>query len=327
MRHADILVTIPENPPPDGIGAGYLAMRDGCRIRYATAPAAAGTEPRGTVLLLPGRNEYIEKYFETARDLAARGFGTAILDWRGQGGSDRELRDPDRGYIKRFDIYVDDLDAFFREVVMPDCRPPYSLLAHSTGALIALMAAPLFANRIRRMVLCAPLLALPASPMAVGFVRFLARFLHAVGLGRLYMPGRARRGKTLPFAGNRLTNDNERYARNQSVVAERPSLSIGGPTATWTRAMFAACERVSEPAFAADIRIPTLMLAAGRDRVVSTPAIERYTRRLRSASILTLDGARHELLQETDFHREQLLAAFDAFVPGDRTSERDTAPA
>jgi lysophospholipase len=32
--------------------------------------------------------------------------------------------------------------------------------------------------------------------------------------------------------------------------------------------------------------------------------------------MLTVDGARHELLQEADIFREQVLAAFDAFVPG-----------
>ena len=61
---------------------------------------------------------------------------------------------------------------------------------------------------------------------------------------------------------------------------------------------------------------PMLFIAAGADAVVSTPAIERYVRRLKSASLLTVDGARHELLQEADVYREQLLAAFDAFVPG-----------
>ena len=32
--------------------------------------------------------------------------------------------------------------------------------------------------------------------------------------------------------------------------------------------------------------------------------------------MLTIDGARHEILQEADVYREQFLAAFDAFVPG-----------
>ena len=63
----------------------------------------AGARPlKGTVVVLPGRNECIEKYFETVRDLSDRGFATAVLDWRGQGGSDRLIRDAQRGHVKSF---------------------------------------------------------------------------------------------------------------------------------------------------------------------------------------------------------------------------------
>jgi len=37
---------------------------------------------------------------------------------------------------------------------------------------------------------------------------------------------------------------------------------------------------------------------------------------LRLGSLLMIDGARHEILQERDIYREPLLAAFDAFIPG-----------
>ncbi|MEP4107279.1 MAG: alpha/beta hydrolase, partial [Nitratireductor sp.] len=67
-------------------------------------------------------------------------------------------------------------------------------------------------------------------------------------------------------------------------------------------------------------QVPTLFVAAGADMVVSTRAIERYATGLRAASLLTIDGARHELLQEADIYREQLLAAFAAFVPGTDTA-------
>ena len=49
---------------------------------------------------------------------------------------------------------------------------------------------------------------------------------------------------------------------------------------------------------------------------VSNVAIEHFARQLRVSSLLTIDGARHEILQEADFYREQFFAAFDAFIPG-----------
>jgi lysophospholipase len=93
-------------------------------------------------------------------------------------------------------------------------------------------------------------------------------------------------------------------------------LALGGPTIRWLKAAARASEIVSDPGFMARIQIPLLMIAAGADQVVSTRAVEAYARRLRLGSLLMIDGARHEILQEADLYREQFLAAFDAFIPG-----------
>lgn len=311
----DLLREIPDNPIPENAAADMMEAPDGVRIRYARFPASA---PNGTVVILPGRNEYIEKYFETVDDLRRRGFAVAALDWRGQGGSDRLLRNPMRGHIESFGEYVDDLDQFFFEVVLPDCRPPYTILGHSTGALIALMATPNLINRVRRIVLAAPFLEL-RTPLSPSWLKAIANLYCALGLGSRYIAGAGRRGRPTPFKANKLTSDSRRYARNQAVVEAHPRLGIGGPTAAWLRAALLAAEDVSEPEFMARIHLPILFLAAGSDTVVSTPAIESYAAALPSASALTVDGARHELFQEADFYREQALAAFEAFaqVPED----------
>jgi len=304
----------PDNPLPDNAVGGFFKARDGRQIRYARF-AATGRPEKGTVILLQGRNECIEKYFETVRNLSARGLGTATLDWRGQGGSDRLIRDPQRGYVRSFRDYADDLDIFFKEIVLPDCRGPYYILAHSTGALVALLASPRLVNRVQRMVLLTPFLGIPGQRYSMKAIRLMTTALTLLGLGRLYVkwgPPKA----AAPFEVNELTSDSARYRRNTSMFDAHPRLALGGPTVRWLRAASAAALVVSRPDFMARMRIPTLIVAAGADTVVSTRAIARYARYLRLSSLLTIDGARHEILQEADFYREQLLAAFDAFVPG-----------
>ncbi|WP_338040691.1 alpha/beta hydrolase [Nitratireductor luteus] len=294
-----------------------MKAADGLDIRYGLFPNAA---LNGTIVLLPGRNESIEKYFETIGDLAKRGFACAMLDWRGQGGSGRLLKDPRKGHIERFDDYVADLDQFFTEIVLPDCRPPFHLMAHSMGALIALLAAQELVNRVRRMILLAPPLDFSA-PLSMPAMRRVTGLFYVMGLGSLYAPGGRRRGGPLPFDGNRLSSDRQRFARNQAIVARHPDLAMGGPTAAWVHAACVASDRVRDPDFMAAIRVPILFLAAGTDSVVSTSAIERYARGLRSASALTVDGARHELLQEDDFYREQVLAAATTYILGAGAAE------
>ena len=62
--------------------------------------------------------------------------------------------------------------------------------------------------------------------------------------------------------------------------------------------------------------IPTLMISAGNDPIVSPMAVELFGRQMRSGAFLTISGSKHEILHERDIYREQVLAAFDAFVPG-----------
>ncbi len=319
-RMPDLLFETPDNPMPANGFSGMLTMPDGIRLRYARF-AAEARPLRGTVVIVHGRNESIEKYFETIRDLSARGFGSVTFDLRGQGGSDRMLRDPQRGHVVDFDQYADDLEPFFEQVVLPDCRGPYYLLAHSTGALVSLLATPILANRIQRMVLTAPLLDFAEGSYPMRTAYRIATAMTAIGLGTSYLGGGPRKAEPTPFAVNVLTSDPRRYRRNCEIVAHHPLLGLGGPTASWIRAACMASEKARAPDFVARLHIPMLIVAAGNDRVVDTPAIEHYARRLRSGAQVTIDGAKHELLQEADTYREQLLAAIDTFlVPGGAAS-------
>lgn len=303
------------NPMPANPHAGEVTTPDGITLRYAhwrtTIPPS-----KGTVLLLHGRAEYIEKLYETVADLREKGFDALTFDWRGQGGSSRLLDDTRKGYVEHFDQYVTDLDTILTQVALPDCRGPYYILAHSTGSLVALLAAPLFANRIRRMVLTAPLLRFGTIPIAQNSLKWVTGAMHVFGLGSTYMAGGATPDENRAFSDNRLTSDLERFQRNSQFAGEERETTIGGPTASWIFAASRAMDRVNDPDFHNQITIPTLLVCAGKDQVVENEAAEHLGRRLRSGSCLIIPGAKHEMLQERDRYREQLLAAFYAFVPG-----------
>lgn len=303
------------NPAPKVTANGFVDTPDGFSIRYAWF--RTGDHPaKGTIVVLQGRNETIEKYFETISGLLAAGFDVVAFDWRGQGGSQRFFSRLDSGYVESFDQYATDLETIFDEVVLPDCRPPFFMLAHSTGALVALYVAPSYVNRVRRMVLSAPFLGLPVSDLKNGATRFITRAMGFLGLGNLYVSGGPAERMRKPFEVNALTSDPERYARNIAISAEHPDLGLGGPSASWMSAVYDAIDVVSDPAHMARTTIPTLVFMAGDEWVVSNDAIAAMTGRLRSASLVTIDGARHEMLHETDLYREQLIAALHAFIPG-----------
>jgi lysophospholipase len=308
------LVSIPANPVPDNAVTCTLKTPDGLALRFARFAPPAGR--RGTVCIFPGRTEWIEKYFETVRDLRSRGFAVAILDWRGQGLSDRLLADRHKGHVRSFSEFDTDLETFMREVVLPDCPPPMFALGHSMGATVLIRAVSRGHRWFDRIVLSAPMIGI-ALLDSMAIAGAVVRSLRLAGFGTMYLPGRYSGVLDLrPFAGNILTTDPVRYARNAAILEAEPELALGGPTVTWCDAAFSAMRALRDPSFPARIRHPILIVAAGRDAIVSNTAIEEFAMLLRAGSHLVVVGAQHELLMEQDRYRSQFWAAFDAFVPG-----------
>lgn len=312
MTVLPLLADLPENPVPRGTVSGEILTDDRVSIRYARWPATARRK-RGSVVALHGRTEFIEKYFETANDLRRRGYSVVTFDWRGQGGSQRFLKDRNKGHIDDFHEYVTDLDAVMKQVVLADCPPPYYLLGHSTGAAVALLYTMRARTQIERMVLLTPLLGIAGKSRRL--LRMRSSFMRFMGLGEAYIPGG---GTTLvqtqPFDGNALTSDRERFARTSAVIAARPDLGLGSPTISWIHAAMETAESFESPEFPASVPMPVLMIMAGRESVVSNPAIERLSSRMKTGAHTLIPGARHEILSEADEYRDQFWAAFDAFV-------------
>src|SRR6188474_2391316 len=94
------LISIPANPVPEGATVGTVKTSDGVVLRFARWEPPPGR--KGTLCVFPGRAEFIEKYFEVVRDARARGFAVAVLDWRGQGHSERALPNARKGHVHDF---------------------------------------------------------------------------------------------------------------------------------------------------------------------------------------------------------------------------------
>src|SRR5205085_12412479 len=120
-------------PPRDFVWGSFIA-RDGAVLRWGHLPVAGA---RAQCVLVGGFGEFIEKQFETVRDLAARGVAVWCLDWRGQGRSARPRRLPTRPRARKFDRDAEDLAAFAAAKLSR--HRPRLLVAHSMGGAIALL--------------------------------------------------------------------------------------------------------------------------------------------------------------------------------------------
>lgn len=310
------LVALARNPVPSGAVVGTFSAHANVELRFARWSATRSPR-RGTVVILSGRTEPIEKYFETVADLRRRGFAVAIHDWRGQGGSQRLLADPAKGHVTDFADYDAELARFMRDIVLPDCPPPYIALGHSMGGNIALRGATSAGSWFDRMVLSAPMLAFCEERVPVP-QRIARLYAEAFGWGptgqQFVWGGSPQSAEAKGFEGNLLTSDADRFLRNRQIQEAAPEQVVGSPTIAWLRAAYRSMDRIMQPDYGPRIRVPMLLVAAGQDHIVSSAAIDQFARRLKIGAHVTLGKSRHEILQESDDVRQGFWAAFDAYL-------------
>lgn len=308
------LIATAANPVPAGGEVVSLAPEPRVALRGARWPATA-SPPRGTVLLLGGRTEYIEKYFETIGELRDRGFAVATFDWRGQGGSTRPLADPLLGHVGDFAEFDRDLDYALDTLVPGDTPRPLILLAHSMGGNVALRLLARRPGRVAGLIATAPMLAVQTAPFPGVVARALATAGTRSGLGARYVPvPPGPHPSDEPFAGNVVTRDALRHARNVGILKAAPHLALGRPSYGWMAAAYAAMARLQAPETAQRIAEPVLLFSAGQDKIVRPGADLRLVRQLKHGVFVLIGAAEHEILQETDPVRAAFWAAFEAFL-------------
>lgn len=307
------LYPTPENPLPEAAVCHELKSRDGIRLR---AMRAGTLGPRGTVVVIGGRGDFMERYFETMRDLISRGYCVASVDLRGQGGSQRRLSDSYRGHIHSFEEFDEDIRTLMQQLVLPSCPAPYYAVGHSTGGHILLRI--IHTERwFSKVVLCSPLIDILYGPWPRPVAAALAWIVNLAGLGWLFLPGQHHRplGRQ-HFKGNPLTSDEWRWNRDSATLDVAPQLGLGGATFSWLRAARRSIARLQRMGRNNQPVTPALIVASGGDRVVSNAAIRNLARKVPGIALVFVPGARHEILSEADPYRAQFFAAFDSFIGG-----------
>lgn len=305
------LLETPDSPVPPGGAGEWFPGAGGARMRAALfTPKDA---PRGSVVLSGGRTEAIEKYYETIGELLDRGFVVLAHDWRGQGLSERLLPDRLKGHAAGYGDFLEDFEALLAAYAARLPKPWFAV-GHSMGGCLTLLAlargqAPKFAGA----VLSAPMLALTTKPMP----RFVVDLLLGRRVRKRQLDGYAA-GPGDPFendfANNRLTHDPVRYARNCGLVSAHPDLALGSVTWGWLDFAFKATAFLHKPENLKGVTIPVTICQAAEDQVIDNRGQDLVARALPNGKLVRVEGAFHEILQETDPRRAVFWREFDALA-------------
>lgn len=309
LQSAPFHAIIKDEPVAD---AYWAKAADGTRIRVAHWKK---TRSKGTVLLFPGRSEYIEKYAITAQDFAAKGFGTFAIDWRGQGLADRLTEDANVGYVLDFADYQSDLEAALDVAKALKLPKPWYLLGHSMGGAIGLRA--LYNGLdVAAASFSAPMWGVGSTATIRYFGRMLGAAASKLGLGHHYAPGASSSLYVIQdsFPDNGLTTDSAMYVRLQDQARANPELCIAGFSYQWAYKAIdetKALEKIAAPS------LPCLTFWGTDEDIVNPSAIENRMARWRDCKTLLVPTAKHEILMEGP-KRQPVIEALAAFYQENR---------
>jgi len=288
---------------PSGSKAYWVEAPDLLRLRIAHFPSSGA---RGTVLLCPGRTEYVEKYGRTAKALAEAGYHTLAVDWRGQGLADRMLEDPRTGHVGLFEDYQHDLAAMRAMVKVLELPQPLHLIAHSMGGCIGLRAA-MDGLPVASCVFTGPMwgirIANPVRPAAWA----ISRVSKSVGLGHVYAPGTGAQSyvASAEFQDNLLTRDPETWDYMRRQVLAHPELQLGGPSLHWLHEALAETRNLARRP---SPNLPCICFCGTNERIVDVDRIRTRMANWPGGRLEMVPDGEHEVLMETPANREAILS-------------------
>ncbi len=300
---------------PAGGKAHWLETSDTKRIRVAHwVPEDSAN---GTVLMFPGRTEYIEKYGNAAGEFTKRHFAFLAIDWRGQGLADRLLDDPRIGHVAKFPDYQKDVRAVLDMATELNLPKPWYVIGHSMGGAIALRAI-IEQNCFAACAFTGPMWGIYFSTIMRPISWMTAYWGPKFGLGEKTPPTTTLDSYVTiqPFEDNMLTRDPDMYRMMQDQLAAHPEMALGAPSTIWLREALTECDwLMKQPA----PDVPCLTYLGGNERIVDRDAIRARMANWPKGKLIEVPEGEHEVMMESPEVRgpvfDQLAAHFRASQP------------
>jgi lysophospholipase len=268
---------------------------DGAGVRLYHRFVAPPKDVIARLAIVHGYGDHGGRYLHFMRWMAERGIACDAVDLRGQGRAEGR-----RGFVRRWEDYLDDLNAFLSLLhAEKQSGPPLFLLAHSHGALIAAVAGKsgrLTDHNVRGVIMTSPYL---RNRMVVPRRKVL--------LGRavcLIVPW-------IPIAHGMengwMTSDPAMLADS---AADPFMTSVATPR--WYLGHLRVQRRIL--ARASEFQLPLLVLAAGDEKIADPVISEEFVRLVGSAdkTFRLIPNMRHELLREIG--REKLFGEIHSWI-------------
>ncbi|WP_075319897.1 alpha/beta fold hydrolase [Histophilus somni] len=263
---------------------------------------------RRLVILVNGRAENLLKWTELAYNFYRQGYDVLVFDHRGQGYSQRLLKEHDKGYIDEFRFYADDLTLLVEKITSLYHYRSQHILAHSLGALISTYYLANDNHQIKSAVFSAPFYGIPLQHSLRD--EFIINLMMLLGQGSRYVFGKGEY-KPADLDKNDLSLCRTRMKWMNRINRRYPHIHLGGPTFRWVYECMYAIKKL--PVVLPRIEIPVLVLQSEREKIVDNQNLQKLTALLPQAQLVQIEHSRHEILFERDRIRDLALAKINQF--------------
>ena len=257
--------------------------------------------PKGTVVMVHGFTEAIEKYYENVWYFLQEGYHVWLFQQRGHGKSFRGILDKTLVYIEHFEDLIKDLNSFIKGKVLKDPGTIHPLIyfGHSMGGGVGGCYLEKFPEVFDKAILSSPMMELSSGSAPVWAAASYARLMGALKRDKSPMPG------SLPFSGipdfeKSCSNCRERFEYWFSRQKAEPDYQMC-VTPIRTAFEFLRLTRfVTDPENCKKVRAKTLLLQAGKDFVVKNGGQDRFIGLIKNGRKVVFPNAKHEIYMGQD---------------------------
>ena len=269
--------------------SGFFPGVSGAKIFYEYFLAEGS---HASVVILHGMSEFTCKHYELAYYLLQQGYNVFLYDQRCHGRSQRLTDRMDLIHVERFFDFVEDLDLFVNNIVLPAAAKPLYLYGHSMGGAVSMFYLATHPNVFRKAILSSPLFEphLPA-PMPLAAIS-------------------AWKDRLLRGAASKLTHSNEFVAKMPEEWETNPACSrnkymmqlrLDDPAYRTTpmSAGFALRALYLTPKLmriAKKITTPHLLISGDCDAVVKTQPHIRFAKVSPLCRLVNVPGGKHAMM-------------------------------
>ncbi len=283
---------------------------DGLHIKYYSflVPGA-----KRVLVIAPGQGEPSIKYAEFIYDLKDLGVDIFIIDHRSQGDSGRILTDIEKVHVNHFSDYTSDLAIFSSTVVHPESYEKSVLLGMSMGGAIVADFVRTHPTAYSSLVFLSPMFQVNSKNVSDELALKGLEAMEFEGFGTIYAPSQTAFDPHDPYPGNDVSSSTARFHIRRELLNLKPEYGSGGGTVHW--AIESIKKTIELQSAQKLLQVPTLVFQASADSVVVPEAEANVCQNnSRFCQLISLKGAKHELLMERDLFRDPILKSIRRFL-------------